>query len=138
MSVVPPSSPLPLFLPFQPGATIWRPSPMCINKCVSSLTSTILYASFTCGIFRVVEKYIDVAVASTSRHYCIFSPRLHHIFSAAVFYDCITTFHHEVNLFWRGGRTGATILFLINRYLLVAFYIFSFAIQEANPKVCMS
>ena len=60
------------------------------------------------------------------------------LFSAAVFYDCITTFHHEVNLFWRGGRTGATILFLINRYLLVAFYIFSFAIQEANPKVCMS
>ena len=43
--------------------------------------------------------------------------------SALFFYDYALTIPQEVNLFWRGGFSGATVLFLSNRYLHVLHYI---------------
>ncbi|TBU57627.1 hypothetical protein BD310DRAFT_929077 [Dichomitus squalens] len=46
--------------------------------------------------------------------------------SALLAYDYILTFKSEVTLFWAGGRlSGATILFLLNRYITLAVQIFN-------------
>ncbi|EJF58115.1 hypothetical protein DICSQDRAFT_173211 [Dichomitus squalens LYAD-421 SS1] len=43
---------------------------------------------------------------------------------ALLVYDYILTFSYEVTLFWMGGRlSGATILFLLNRYVTLAAQI---------------
>ena len=41
-----------------------------------------------------------------------------------VFFDYVITFGQEVDLFWRGKLTGATALFLANRYLSLGFYVY--------------
>ncbi|TBU52766.1 hypothetical protein BD310DRAFT_939400 [Dichomitus squalens] len=47
---------------------------------------------------------------------------------ALLAYDYVLTFHSEVALFWTGGRvSGATILFLLNRYITLAAQIFDTA-----------
>ncbi len=38
-------------------------------------------------------------------------------FAAFVVYEYIITFDREVSLFWRRRFTGATLLFLLNRYI---------------------
>ena len=38
-------------------------------------------------------------------------------------FDHALTFGSEVNLFWRGRRTGASLIFLLNRYLALANFI---------------
>ena len=58
-------------------------------------------------------------------------------FSAAVFYDWITTFHAEVDFFWSSRPTVAAVLFLTNRYLLLAYYVLFLANLRGNqPEVC--
>ncbi|TBU39381.1 hypothetical protein BD309DRAFT_438774 [Dichomitus squalens] len=48
--------------------------------------------------------------------------------AALLAYDYILTFNSEVTLFWMGGRlSGATILFLLNRYITLAAQIFNAA-----------
>lgn len=39
---------------------------------------------------------------------------------AGIMYDHVLTFHQEISLFWRRGFTTATIMFLLNRYVIVA------------------
>ena len=57
--------------------------------------------------------------------------------AAAVFYDWITTFHAEVDFFWSSRPTVAALLFLINRYLLLAYYVLFLANLRGNqPEVC--
>ncbi|KAI0794744.1 hypothetical protein C8Q74DRAFT_1250389 [Fomes fomentarius] len=38
---------------------------------------------------------------------------------ALLIYEHIITFHHEINLFWRGKFNAASILFIANRYLVL-------------------
>ena len=42
-------------------------------------------------------------------------------------YDYTVTFAYEVQLFWRRKATGASLLFLANRYLTLFIYIFDIA-----------
>ena len=48
-------------------------------------------------------------------------------YQAALVYDYLITFPLEVQLFWRGNRTGACLLFFANRYLTLFNFIFSIA-----------
>ena len=42
-----------------------------------------------------------------------------------VLYEFLITFGAEVNLFWRKRFTGASILFFINRYVVLFYNLFS-------------
>ena len=48
--------------------------------------------------------------------------RPRHIGTAWIAYEYVLTFTQEVELFWRRKFTGATLLFLLNRYFLLAYY----------------
>ena len=37
------------------------------------------------------------------------------------------TLPHEIRLFWKGKRSGSSILFFVNRYLTLFVYIFNLA-----------
>ena len=39
-----------------------------------------------------------------------------------MYYDWAVTFSREVDFFWGSRITGASIIFLMNRYLLYAYY----------------
>ena len=38
-----------------------------------------------------------------------------------VLYEHLVTFNTEVQLFWAGGVTGASVLFFANRYMLLVY-----------------
>ena len=38
-----------------------------------------------------------------------------------VLYEHLVTFNTEVQLFWAGGVTGASVLFFVNRYILLVY-----------------
>lgn len=40
-------------------------------------------------------------------------------------YDCLITIGAEGSLFWRRKATGATILFLFNKYLVLFYTVYS-------------
>ena len=42
-----------------------------------------------------------------------------------VLYEFFITFTEEVELFWNGKITGATVLFLANRYLTIAAQVYN-------------
>ena len=46
---------------------------------------------------------------------------LHAIYAALVIYEYLVTFTTEVQLFWMRELTGASILFFINRYLMLLY-----------------
>ena len=46
---------------------------------------------------------------------------------ALVIYEYLITLRRETQLFWRGKWTGATVLFLFNRYLSLIVYICGFS-----------
>ena len=48
-----------------------------------------------------------------------------------VFFDYFITFDQEVELFWHGKMTGATVLFLANRYLTLAYFVYSMLVEFA-------
>ena len=49
-------------------------------------------------------------------------------FAAILIYDYFETLPHEISLFWHSERwTGATILFLVNRYLPLLNVVFALA-----------
>ena len=50
-------------------------------------------------------------------------------------YDHLLTFDREVELFWKRKFTGATALFLLNRYILVLDYIFNIATIERSSEI---
>ena len=52
---------------------------------------------------------------------------------AFILYEYLITFDLEVQLFWKRQLTGAGILFLLNRYLLLTNVLF--AISPALPQV---
>ncbi|KAI0738618.1 hypothetical protein C8Q80DRAFT_1275587 [Daedaleopsis nitida] len=54
---------------------------------------------------------------------------------ALVIYDYAITLGQEIEMFWRRKLTGATALFLLNRYLLVLDYIFNIATIERSSEV---
>ena len=41
-----------------------------------------------------------------------------------VIYEYIITFSTEVQLFWAGEVTGASVLFFVNRYMLLVYTLF--------------
>ena len=43
--------------------------------------------------------------------------------TAVVVYDWILTFPDEMRLIWRHRWTGAKALFLLNRYLIIVFFV---------------
>ena len=45
--------------------------------------------------------------------------------SVILFYDYLITFGDEVQLFWRRKWTGATVLFILNRYIVLLVHIIS-------------
>ncbi|KAI0794592.1 hypothetical protein C8Q74DRAFT_1445916 [Fomes fomentarius] len=54
-----------------------------------------------------------------------------------IFYEYIITFTEEVELFWRRGSSGATFLFLTNRYLVLAINIVSISgFASLSDKSC--
>ncbi|TBU28244.1 hypothetical protein BD309DRAFT_875422 [Dichomitus squalens] len=58
---------------------------------------------------------------------------------ALLFYDYILTFNSEVTLFWMGGRlSGATILFLLNRYITLATQMLDAVPIPSSVEVCLS
>ena len=48
---------------------------------------------------------------------------IHRVNAAVVVYHYITTFATEVDLFWKRKFTGATAMFLLNRYLILISYV---------------
>ncbi|KAI0738611.1 hypothetical protein C8Q80DRAFT_1124741 [Daedaleopsis nitida] len=56
---------------------------------------------------------------------------------ALVIYDYAITIGQEVEMFWKRKFTGATVLYLLNRYLLVLDYIFDIAtIERTSGNAC--
>ena len=53
-------------------------------------------------------------------------------------YDFAITLGAEINLFWTRKPTGATALFVLNRYLLVLDYIFNIATIERSSAIVSS
>ena len=51
--------------------------------------------------------------------------------SALVVYEYLLTFTQEVSVFWTKRQTGASILFFLNRYLLV-MYMIVFPLEEVR------
>ena len=43
--------------------------------------------------------------------------------SVLILYDQLTTFHYELDLFWRRRFSGPSLLFFTNRYLGVIYYV---------------
>ncbi|KAI0730625.1 hypothetical protein C8Q76DRAFT_792776 [Earliella scabrosa] len=54
---------------------------------------------------------------------------------ALVIYDYAITLGAEIDLFWTRKPTGATALFVLNRYLLVLDYIFNIATIERSSEI---
>lgn len=44
-------------------------------------------------------------------------------FTAAAVYDFVLTFSDEIRFIWRRQITGAKILFLLNRYVFIAYTV---------------
>ncbi|RPD68564.1 hypothetical protein L226DRAFT_517034 [Lentinus tigrinus ALCF2SS1-7] len=58
--------------------------------------------------------------------------------TALVFYEYIYTIGQEVDLFWKRKFTGATALFLANRYLIMFGYILSIStVEKVSDSVCV-
>ena len=53
---------------------------------------------------------------------CAYPIRPRRAGTAWIVYEYILTFTQEVELLWRRKFTGATLLFLVNRYLLLAYF----------------
>ena len=54
------------------------------------------------------------------------SHRLIHVSTTVLYlYEYVTTVDEEVELFWNGHKTGATILFHLNRYLALFGYTYN-------------
>ena len=53
-------------------------------------------------------------------------------------YDYAITLGAEIDLFWTRKPTGATALFVLNRYLLVLDYIFNIATIERSSEMVSS
>ncbi len=47
--------------------------------------------------------------------------------TALIFFEHILTFGDEVEMFWKQKFTGATVIFLLNRYLILISYLMDFA-----------
>ena len=43
--------------------------------------------------------------------------------SALILYDYLTTFHQELELFWSRKFSGPSLLFYVNRYLGIVYYV---------------
>ena len=43
---------------------------------------------------------------------------------ALIIYEYLVTFSTEVQLFWAGGVTGASVLFFVNRYMQLVYTLF--------------
>ena len=54
--------------------------------------------------------------------------------AAFVIYDYAITLGQEIEMFWRRKLTGATALFMLNRYLLGLDYIFNIATIERSSE----
>ena len=53
-----------------------------------------------------------------------------------IIYEYVITIPDEIELFWRGKVTGATVLFLANRYLSLVIYLYELlqdTIVTTNP-----
>ena len=44
-----------------------------------------------------------------------------------ILYEYAITFVDEVNLFWTGKWTGATVLFALNRYMVLLYTVYNWA-----------
>ena len=71
---------------------------------------------------RIVVNYCGNAVISESR---LGLQRSHDsdVVLAWIVFEYILTFTDEVQLFWRRKLTGATALFLVNRYTLLLYFL---------------
>ena len=56
--------------------------------------------------------------------------------AALVAYEHICTIDQEINLIWRRKWTGVTVLFVVNRYLLLLITILV-VVPDTPPKVCI-
>ena len=52
-------------------------------------------------------------------------------FLALVFYEFLLTLDLEIRLVWRRKLRGATVIFLLNRYIILARYLFNVLSEHA-------
>ena len=55
--------------------------------------------------------------------------------TALVFYEYTITLGQEIDMFWKRKFTGATVLFLLTRYLLLLYFILDFASIERSSEI---
>ena len=78
--------------------------------------------------YSSIDGFCSVAVLGKRQcSVCSSSNPLPVLISALVLYDYLISLDQEVNLFWKRKFTGATVLFLLNRYLLLINYTLIFA-----------
>ena len=52
---------------------------------------------------------------------------------ALVIYEYLVTFSTEVQLFWAGEVTGASVLFFVNRYMLLVYALLT--LSQLSPTI---
>ena len=55
-------------------------------------------------------------------------------------YECLITFAEEVEYFWGAPRTGAMVIYYLNKYVLVFMYVAAvvgLALPSASAEVCI-
>lgn len=57
--------------------------------------------------------------------------------TALAIYEYLISFSRELDTIWRRKFSGATVLFLLNRYLLFPFLVVDWSgVEDASPLVC--
>lgn len=76
------------------------------------------------SVHSVITNRCAVAAAGTfSKHEKSLSGNSHCYFPALYFYDMCLTFSDSVDLIWRHRISGASLLYIVNRYLMVPYLI---------------
>ncbi|KAI9063139.1 hypothetical protein FKP32DRAFT_1572420 [Trametes sanguinea] len=101
--------------PEQP-LTPW--TPRCTGRCASNSLSSSSLQPHGLRTRSFVEEYCDIAAF------------------ALIFYEYIITIDREIALIWNRKLTGATILFILNRYLaLLKYPIYIVGLQSVSDEV---
>ena len=107
------------------------------SLCVTSLR---LYEFNCCGISYDLDSFIANACTIATLGECYISIGVvpltcNIVTSALVFYDYAITLGQEIHLFWKYKVTGATILFLLTRYLLILEMIVDVGTIERSSEI---
>ena len=100
------------------------------------------FFSLSDSLDSVVNNYCSVAASGelttlpSTGHYTEDAS----LIAAMFVYECLITFGEEVDLFWTNRMTGATVLFLLNRWIVMFFTWYDVLADitiPATAKVCL-